>query len=179
MSELKISDLPAAAAVALTDVTLFDTGPTTKKATFAQVATALLGAFGAERVMAGVTSTTQSTFTLAGSRRVDMSAFPASIGALNRQVKLIVDGQKTSGATSVEVELFDVDNAIQVAGTNLVHSANDDLTELVSSALTVGSSAGNIRNDASTLYELNVKMNGGTPSDMVLVASARLQISYV
>jgi len=113
-----------------------------------------------------------------GGRKVDLSPYPAVVGRLTRNISFLVNVQKTSGATSVEVQLFDVTDAVQVTSTNLTHSANNDLTELSSGSLTVGSSSGNLRSDAPKVYEVNVRMNGGGPSDQVFVANARLLVTY-
>lgn len=129
--------------------------------------------------VAGDQTTILTTFTRAGGRKVDLTSFPSSIGALTRRIEFIVDVQKTSGATSVEVELFDITNVIQVTSTNIVYNSSNNLTEISSGALTVGSSSGNVRNDISTAYEVHFKMNGGTPTDQVFITNARLLISYV
>ncbi len=108
-----------------------------------------------------------------------MTPFPATIGTLIRQIEFIVDIQKTTGATSVEVELFDVTNAVQITSTDLVYSATNDLTEVSSGILTVGASPGDLRNDAPTMYEVHFKMNGGGGTDQVFMTNARLLVSYV
>ena len=129
--------------------------------------------------VAGIQSTNTSTFSRIGARKLDMSVFPTTVGALNRTVTLICDIQKTSGATSVEVQLFDVTNNVQVTSTDIVYSTDNSLTEQVSSTLTVGSSSGNIRSDSPAMLEFDLKMNGGSIGiDSVFCNNARILISY-
>jgi hypothetical protein len=123
----------------------------------------------------GVFTTNSNTFTRAGARTLDMTLWPPIVGISIRTVKFTADVDKTSGATSVEVRLYDVTHNITVAGTGLIstNNANTPLT----ATLTVGSSSGNLRNDVPTQYELQVRMNGGS-ADAVFLTSARLVITY-
>jgi hypothetical protein len=125
----------------------------------------------------GLFSTTSSTFTRSGGRQIDMSVFPATIGALTRSVIFSADIDITTGATTVEVQLYDITHSVAVTSTDLTSSSTTN-TRVVSSALTVGSSAGNIRSDVATQYELQFKMNGGGGSDAVFLTNSRLVITY-
>lgn len=141
------------------------------------IASTATSAPNAEIVFVGsLVSTNLATFDRAGARKLDMTPYPATSGALTRTVKFIADVQKTAGATSVEVQLYDVTHAVQVSA--LLYATDAALTELQSAALTVGAGAGNIRNDVATMYEVSVRMNGGGLLDQVFVTNARLQISY-
>jgi hypothetical protein len=123
-------------------------------------------------------TTTFGTFSRAGSLYLDMTPFPPTNGGLNRHVQFEAEVQKSSGATSVEVRLLDITHGVAVTGTGLTYSATNNLSRVTSGDLTVGSSSGNIRSDAATIYEVQFKMNGGTPSDQVWGMGARLVISY-
>ncbi len=125
----------------------------------------------------GLYSTTSSAFTRIGGRKIDMSIFPATAGLLTRSVKFIADVDMTAGATTVEFQLYDSTNAVIVTGTNATSSSTVNV-EIESAALTVGSSAGNIRNDTPAQYELQLKMNGGGGGDAVFCTNARLIVSY-
>jgi len=125
----------------------------------------------------GLFSTTSSTFTRSGGRQIDMSVFPATIGALTRSVVFSADIDMTAGATTVEVQLYDITHSVAVTSTDLTSSSTTN-TRVVSSALTVGSSAGNIRSDVATQYELQFKMNGGGGSDAVFLTNSRLVVTY-
>lgn len=128
---------------------------------------------------AGIFSEGLGVFTRVGCRTVDMSAFPATIGALNRHVKFVVSIDRSGASTSVEAQLFDVTHVVAVTGTDLT-STSTTSDEKTSADLTVGSGAGNIRNDVLTTYEVQLKMNGGTPNiDQVFLTNARLVITYV
>lgn len=127
--------------------------------------------------VASLMTTNLGTFDRIGARKIDMSPFPATIGALTRTVTFIADIQKTSGATSVEIQLYDVDHSVQI--TSLLYSTNTTLVESVSGSLTVGSSSGNIRSDTPTMYEVSLRMNGGTVGiDAAYCNNARILISY-
>jgi hypothetical protein len=123
------------------------------------------------------TSTSSSSFQRMGGRSLDMSKWAATVSGLNRTVSFYADIQKTSGATSAAVQLYDITNNILITNTNLTTTSNS-LTTVSTINLTVGSSAGNIRNDSAAQYEVQLKMNGGSGSDAVYLTNARLLISY-
>lgn len=121
--------------------------------------------------------TAESVYDRCGGRKIDMTNYPATIGALNRVVKFVADVQKTSGATNVQVRLYDVTHDALVS--ELTYATNTQFVEVESSALTVGSSSGNIRSDTPTLYEAAIRMNGGVLGvDSVYLTNARLVITY-
>jgi hypothetical protein len=120
-----------------------------------------------------------NTFVRVGARQVDVSQYPATRGQLTRVIKFVVDIDKTSGATNVEVKLSDLTHSVDVTGADLT-STSVTSSEVTSAALTVGSAAGNIRNDSLTQYEVYCKMNGGViDTDHVSCTGARLVITYV
>lgn len=128
-------------------------------------------------LITGLQSSNVSTYDRRGGRKIDMSLYPATIGAYTRTVTFVAAVQKTSAATSVDLQLYDVTHSVQV--TTLSYSTNTDFTEITTSALTVGSSSGNIRDDVSTLYEVDIRMTGGSIAvDAVYCTSARLVITY-
>lgn len=127
--------------------------------------------------VSGEFSTILSTFTRIGGRSINMNNWPATLNSLARTVSFYADIQKTSGATSVEIRLYDATNNVTVTDTNIVSTSNA-IIAVFATNLTVGSAAGNIRNDGITQYELQIKMNGGAGSDAVFLTNARLLISY-
>jgi len=52
------------------------------------------------------------------------------------------------------------------------------MTTTITSDLTVGSSPGNIRNDAVRQYEAQLFMSGGGGTDKVACTNARILITY-
>ncbi len=124
----------------------------------------------------GLFSTTSSAFTRVGGRKIDLSSFPATVGDLTRVVTFKADIDMTATATSVEIQLYDVTNAVSVTGSDLTSTSTSNVE--VSATLTVGSSPGNIRNDTPSQYELQLKMNGGGGSDAVFLTNARLLVAY-
>jgi hypothetical protein len=123
-------------------------------------------------------STGLSTFQRIGGRSIDLSLYSLTLGTLNLSMNFIADVQKTSGATTVEVKLVDVTHNATITGTNLTSSSNS-LAKIEATALTIGTSSGNIRTDVVSEYEIQLKMNGGTVNDQVFCTNVRLLILYV
>lgn len=114
-----------------------------------------------------------------GARELDLSLFPATIGSKSRVVKFIAVIEATSITSITGIRLQDITNNSTVSGTSTTTSSTSILL-FDSGSLTVGSSAGNIRNDATTLYEVQLSMPSGNPStDRAICVNARVEISYV
>lgn len=114
-----------------------------------------------------------------GGRNVDITPFVPVLGdGRIRSVKFYVDVE-VSGDPGIDgyVELYDVTHNVLVTDT-LFQFTNQDVTELASPELTVGSMAGNIRNDAITYYEVRLWKISDTGSDRAICHSARLTIAY-
>jgi hypothetical protein len=112
-----------------------------------------------------------------GGRSIDMSAYPPIVNATNRHIRLALDAQSTNGSATVSVQLQDVTDNATITGATFTTS-NVAATYFTTSDLTVGSSAGNIRNDKIAQYELQGSIMGGGPSDQAIVVNARLVIFY-
>lgn len=125
---------------------------------------------------AGIFSNATAIFLRVGARKIDMTTFPATSGALTRTVTFIAAIDKTPGATNVEVQLYNTTDGVVVTGTNLTSSNNANSE--VSAVLTVGNASGNLRNDIAKQYEVQIRMNGGGGSDAVFLTNARIVISY-
>lgn len=123
--------------------------------------------------------TTQSTaqFVRFGARAINMSLYPLKSAGKDRTVYFVADINKTPGATSAEIQLFDITHNALITGTNLTSTSNSSV-QVISAALSVGSSSGDIRDDILTQYELQAKMNGGGGSDAIFVTNARILIVY-
>jgi hypothetical protein len=120
----------------------------------------------------------QGVFFRMGGRKVDLSAFPVTIGTLTRSVTFVADLDMTAGATTAEVKLVDTTDAVDVTGADLTSNSVTN-AEVTSAALTVGSSAGDLRSDAVKQYQVYLKMNGGTDgTDDAYCTNARLVITY-
>ncbi len=126
--------------------------------------------------VSGLFTTTSTTFVRAGARLFDMTPYPATIGSLTRTVKFVADIDKTSGATNVEVQLYDNTHTTAITGTDLTSTSNSNAA--VTATLTVGSSSGNLRNDVASQYEVQFRMTGGGGADAVSITNARLVITY-
>ena len=124
-------------------------------------------------------STTSSSIPIRiGAREIDMSLFPATIGILNRTIKFIAIIEASTGSAVTSIRLQDVTNNVTISSTTTTTSSTT-LVIFTSSALTVGSAAGNIRNDAITLYEVQLSMTSGNIStDRAICASGRIEITY-
>jgi hypothetical protein len=130
----------------------------------------------------GEFTTSSTTFTRIGGREIDVSAFPATINSQTRVIKFIVAIEATSSSSTTSIKLQDTTNNVAVTGTTFTvdGSVSTNLTVFTSSPLTVGSSAGNIRNDVVALYEVQLAMpTGNVSSDRAICINARVEISYV
>jgi len=127
-------------------------------------------------LVSGLFTTTSTSLTRAGARKIDMGLYPATIGSLTRTVIFVADVDMTSGATSVEVQLYDTTHGVVVTGTDLTSTSISNA--VVSATLTVGSSSGNLRDDVASQYEVQFKMNGGGGSDAVFITNSRVTITY-
>lgn len=128
---------------------------------------------------------TLTTFTRAGTpRKIDMNKYPPRVGDYVRKVYFVavLENADHSLAYNAEVRLWDVTHDVLVAGTTLDNDAEPDrgiATEFKSAALTVGNAAGNIRNDATTMYRVEFRGVGTVPGgERVVLSGARLAIDY-
>lgn len=131
------------------------------------------------------TTSGTTTYVRQGSRTIDMSKYPATIGALTRRVrfKATLECSEHSAAFYIEARLFDRTNSVEVTGTPLNNSGEVDRSvakEFTSGVLTVGSSAGNIRSDVIALYAVQFRAVGtiSPPAQQVVLGGAYVQISY-
>jgi hypothetical protein len=80
---------------------------------------------------------------------------------------------RNGGADTAEVRLYDVTNAVAVTSA-LLTDASGAMVELSSAALTIGSAAGNLRNDALTRYRVEIRSNPGGGASLTELEHARL-----
>jgi len=118
-----------------------------------------------------------SSYSRLGGASIDMSMYPAQIGHLTRSVKFVCDYSVSNNADVGNIQLWDATNGVIVTGTTNSTSSLSTV-RFQSSALTVGASSGNIRNDATTQYEIQAALTTGPTTDRVTVLSARLTITY-
>jgi hypothetical protein len=126
---------------------------------------------------AGVFSTINSAFTRAGSRTLDPLYWPATIGALTRQIYFKADIEVSTGGTTANVRLQNITDNETVTGTALSTGLLVN-TEVTSAALPVGVAAGDLKPTAKQ-YEVQVSLTGGGGSDTVTITNARLCVRYV
>lgn len=133
-----------------------------------------------------VTGATSDTPVVAGQRKVDLSPFPATLGGLSRVVRFAVDLENAvhSAAYFTAADLRDVTHGgVLVTGTDLDNSGEADRgagNEFVSAPLTVGSAAGNLRDDVASIYAVRVAGDGITDpmTERAIMTHARLIVSY-
>lgn len=133
------------------------------------------------------TTAAEDIWTRTGSRTVDMSQFPATLGAKVRSIvfKAVLENSHDTNDFYVEARLWDVTHDILVASTllsNQAASARQQATEFTSPALAVGSANGEIREDVVGTYraEFRLVQDAGTvqPEYRAILGNARLQILY-
>lgn len=138
-----------------------------------------------ELVFSEETTSGSSVYVRQGSRTIDMSRYPETLGPLARRVRFIavLECNVHDPAFFAEVRLFDRTHSVAVAGTTLDNSGEVDRTvakEFVSGELTVGTSAGNVRSDVAALYSVQFRANGviSPPAQQVILGGAFVRISY-
>jgi hypothetical protein len=133
------------------------------------------------------TTTAQEEWERAGSRSIDMSQFPATLGAKARSVlfKVVLENSHDTNDFYVEARLWDVTHDVLVAGTTLSNEGEADrnvAVEFTSGELTVGNAAGNIRSDEVTIYrvEFRIVEDAGVVQDSyrAILGNARVQFYY-
>lgn len=115
-----------------------------------------------------------------GGRLFDVTKFPALLtdgSGRSRTIEFYADVEVSAAGVDGYCQLYDTDNNIPVVGTNF-HFTNIVADEIHSIPLTVGSSPGNIRNDATTRYEVQLWKVSNSVADRVLINNARLTITY-
>lgn len=129
-------------------------------------------------LVSGLFSTTNASFTRAGSRLLDPLYWPATIGTLTRQIYFKADIEVSNAATTANVRLRNIIDNETVTGTamNSVLVAN---TEVTSPALTVGVGVGDLKSGTPKMYEVQVSLTGGGGGDTVSITNARLCVRYV
>lgn len=121
------------------------------------------------------------TFTRVVARTIDARRLPTTSYGRTLKARLSVVLESSVVGVTAEAQLYDQTNGVIVTGTTLSNSAAPSKVlpfEVTSGALTVGSSAGNIRRDAVTLYELRLRMSVGTSPDVAILRNARLRFTY-
>lgn len=128
------------------------------------------------QIFSGEFATTAVSPVRAGSRFLDLTPYPAiDTAGRTRQIEFVAD-LEVGAAGTAHVQLTNRDDAEVVTGTSLSTSSITN-TEVRSGPLTVGTSAGNLKDDR--MYEAEVYHTGGGPSDAATLTNARLEVVYV
>lgn len=129
--------------------------------------------------------TASTTPSRTGVRELDLSEYPTALGSLSRQIRFRATMENSEHSTQfyTEVRLVDLTNNIEVTGTLMDNSSEVDrsiVKEFDSGSLSIGSSAGDIRDDAPTLYSVEFRGVGTLgPTERAILSNARLEIRYV
>ena len=129
---------------------------------------------------AGQSINTSNNSMRVSSRTIDFSQYPIMSDYKVRTAKFvaILEAQGSSGTTA-NIELFDATNSVTITGSALSTILNSP-TYLTSAALTMGTSSGNLRIDANTLYDVRLAMtNNNLTTDAVICCYSALIITYV
>ena len=129
---------------------------------------------------AGQTVNASTSILRVSSRVVDLSGYPIITESRVRTIKFVavLEAQGSTGTTA-NIELYDVTNSSTVIGSTLSTILNAP-THVTSAALTLGASLGNLRTDASTLYDVRLTMtNGNLSTDAAICCYSALIITYL
>lgn len=109
-------------------------------------------------------TTQNSTFTNGGFIEFDPTIIPAT-----STIKLKVIAETTG--PQVTIQLYNVTDSVVVTGSTLTTSS------LTPVELTTGDLTANLKN-ANAIYQVQIKMAAGVPSDMVSLDFARLEVTW-
>jgi hypothetical protein len=120
-----------------------------------------------------------NTASAIGGRNLDMEPFISVLGDGRLRIVKFYADVEVSGDPGIDgyIQLFDVTHNVLVTNTNFQFN-NQNVTELESPALVVGSAAGNIRNDEVTYYEVRLWKVSPAGADRAICHSARITIAY-
>lgn len=115
-----------------------------------------------------------------GGRLFDVTQFPVLMtdgSGRTRTIEFFVDAEVSSAGVDGYCQLYDtVSNAV-VTGTNF-HFTNTTAQEFHSVPLTIGTLPGNIRQDFTSRYEVQLWKVSSSVADRAIVNNARLTITY-
>jgi hypothetical protein len=127
------------------------------------------------QIFSGEGATTQPSPVRFGSRYLDLTPFPAiHPSGLNRVIEFVANIETTAGLANIR--LRNRDDGETVTGTAL-NTPSLTSVEVRSGPLTVGVAVGDLKDDK--MYEVEVFISGGAPTDAATCTNARLEISYV
>lgn len=128
------------------------------------------------QLFSGDFATSSDDFVRAGSRFVDLTPFPPVDTAGRVRTIEFVANIEANAAGTANVRLRNREDDETVTGTSL-STTNTENTEVRSGALTVGTGAGDLKDDRT--YEVEVFHTGGTDEDAMSISNARLEVVYV
>lgn len=112
-----------------------------------------------------------------GARAIDMTQYPvAYVDNRVRTMKFKADLEVTNGAATGFVQIKDVTHNAIITG-SLLSTSSTSSVEL-SGLIDSGTSDGYMRNDAVSMYEVQIYITGGNASDQVICRNARIEITY-
>jgi hypothetical protein len=133
-------------------------------------------------LLAGGFNTPQSTFQRIAAREIDISSLPlALVDGLALVARLHVTLESSTAAATAEARLFDTTEGATVTSTVLSNGAVSDKTiptELVSDAIPIGGSPGDLSPAGARMLEVHLRMTAGGQFDVAIVRGARLVLSY-
>ncbi|HEY5268224.1 MAG TPA: hypothetical protein VII94_03770 [Candidatus Saccharimonadales bacterium] len=130
-------------------------------------------------MVAGAQAASGVTNTVIGGTSIDMSDFPVtSASGQTRSVYFGADYLAASGSDTAQIQLWDATNGAVITGTTNTTS-NTTVTRFISSALTVGTSNGNVRTDSAAQYQVQLAVTAGSLTDDAVCYNAYIIIKYV
>ena len=113
-----------------------------------------------------------------GGCSVDMADYPATYQGLNRSVFFVVDYGAAVGTDTAFIQLWDATHGVVITGATDSTSLVNPPRRFISSALTVGSSNGNIRNDVVNQYQVQMSVSAGSTTNNAVCYDAYLMFKY-
>jgi hypothetical protein len=119
-----------------------------------------------------------TTLITVGGSSVDMNDYPATYATLSRSIFFVIDYSVAANTDTASVRLWDATHGVIVAGTTDSSSSVTPPRRFLSSALTVGATSGNIRNDVVTEYQVQAAVSSGSSVNNAICYDAYLLVKY-
>jgi hypothetical protein len=129
-------------------------------------------------LVSGIQKVAGVTYITIGGGSFDVSDFPATYNTLNRSIYFAIDYSAAINTDTVSIQLWDATHGVVVTGTADSTSDVSPAKKFISSALTVGSSNGNIRNDVVAQYQVQMAVTAGSVTNNALCYDAYLLVKY-
>lgn len=127
-------------------------------------------------LVAGIQSAAGTTYFVVGGSSIDTTDIPTTFNTVN--IYFIVDYGVAVNTDTASIRLWDSTNGVLITGTTDSTSNVSPVKRFVSSALTLGTSSGNIRTDVIAQYQVQMAVTAGSITNNAICYDAYLLVKY-